>query len=60
MFALAWIIVFENSRGSMMVGAEWLSGQFNRRAEEAEAAAAVPVFCLPGGQHKSHSFGRLS
>lgn len=53
MFGLAWITVFENSRGSTMAGAERLSWPDNSLAEEGGVAAAVPVFCLPGGQHKS-------
>lgn len=53
MFALVWIIVFVNSRGSMMVGAEWLSWLVNSRAEEGVAAAAVPVFCLPEGDNRN-------
>lgn len=59
-FALSWIAVFENSRGSTMVGAEWLSWPDNSLAEEGEVEAAVPVFCLPGGQQGRRSQHRVA
>lgn len=50
MFALAWIRVFEHSRGSMMLGADWLSwldsATDSRLGEDGEAATTVLVLCL--------------
>lgn len=57
MFALAWITVFENSRGSTTVGAEWLSWPDNSLAEEGAVAAAVPVFCLQGDNTNHRASG---
>lgn len=50
MFALAWIQPLEPSRGSMMVGADWLSwpdwATVTRRAEDTEEEDGIFLGCL--------------
>lgn len=52
MLALAWIRVFEHSRGSIMMGADWLSwldSTTDRRlGEDGDTAATVFFLCLWG------------
>lgn len=52
MCALACIIVFEHSSGSMMLGADWLSwlgsATDNRLGEDGDAATTLLVLCLLG------------
>lgn len=50
MCALAWIMVFEDSSGSMMLGADWLSwldlATDSRLGEDGDAAITLLVLCL--------------
>lgn len=50
MFALVWIGVLERSRGSMMLGADWLSwldsAIDSMAGEDREVATTVLVLCL--------------
>lgn len=50
MLALAWIRVFEHSKGSMMMGADWLSwldsATDRRLGEDGDTAATVFLLCL--------------
>ena len=50
MCALAWIMVFEHSSGSMMLGADWLSllgsATDSRPEEDGDAATTLFVLCL--------------
>lgn len=56
MWALACIMLLEKSRGSMMVGADWLSGPDsvadNKPRDGGEASTTLLVLCLVGTHHK--------
>lgn len=60
MLALAWIRVFEHSRGSMMMGTDWLSWldsvTDSGLGEDGDTAVTVFLLCLWGTKQSRSDF----